>query len=135
MATRSTIWYEKDDGSLRGVYCHWDGYLSNNGQILFDNFKTIEKVQDLIENGSLSSLHENINPSTNSHTFDTPESNTCVFYKRDRGEDLSIYEAQTFQDTSKYYEEYNYFFKNNMWYVLSYDGKLKKLTQKLIDKD
>jgi hypothetical protein len=34
MGTRSTIALEFADGTVEQVYCHWDGYLSNNGKIL-----------------------------------------------------------------------------------------------------
>lgn len=29
MSTRSHICYENEDGSVKGVYCHYDGYPSN----------------------------------------------------------------------------------------------------------
>ena len=31
MATRSTISIQKNDGTIRSVYCHWDGYCEHNG--------------------------------------------------------------------------------------------------------
>lgn len=34
MATRSMIYKEQQDGTLKGIYCHWDGCLEYNGSIL-----------------------------------------------------------------------------------------------------
>lgn len=56
MATRSTIALEKKDGEIHQIYCHYDGYPQNNGQILKYDYPTIEEVEKLINGGSLSSL-------------------------------------------------------------------------------
>lgn len=72
MATRSYIGIEDQDGSVRIIYCHNDGYLEHNGRILLESYDTEEKVQALISLGNISSLG------------DTPD--TCVAYSRDRGD-------------------------------------------------
>ena len=56
MATRSTIALEFADGTVQQVYCHWDGYLDNNGKILFENYTDAFKLRELIDLGDLSSL-------------------------------------------------------------------------------
>ena len=56
MATRSTIAVEHADGTVSQVYCHWDGYLTHNGQILLDHYDTQEKAEQLVSLGSISSL-------------------------------------------------------------------------------
>ena len=56
MATRSAIGYRKPDGSVRAVYCHWDGYPSHQLPILEKHYNGIRKVQALIKPGSMSSL-------------------------------------------------------------------------------
>lgn len=38
MGTRSAIVLKREDGKYQGIYCHWDGYPSNNGKILFENY-------------------------------------------------------------------------------------------------
>jgi len=76
MSTRSRIAIEKQDGTVESIYCHFDGYLSNNGEILQNHYSTKEKMKKLIELGDISSLG------------DTPEE--TVAYHRDRGEDLNI---------------------------------------------
>ena len=56
MATRSTIAIQNDDSTVTGIYCHWDGYLSNNGQILLDHYEDEATVRALIDLGNISSL-------------------------------------------------------------------------------
>jgi hypothetical protein len=71
MATRSTISILKKDGSLRSVYCHWDGYLEGVGETLIINYKTPQQVNELIENGDISSLGLTINESEFYHKKDS----------------------------------------------------------------
>ena len=70
MATRSNIGI-KADGGYRFIYSHWDGYPSNNGDILLNNYTTDEAVNDLITGGDISSLGDNLEKT--------------IFYARDRG--------------------------------------------------
>ena len=56
MATRSTIALEFADGTVQQVYCHWDGYLEHNGEILFHHYVDPFKTRDLIDQGDISSL-------------------------------------------------------------------------------
>ena len=114
MATRSTIWL-KDENSYKGVYCHWDGYLSNNGKILLENYNTLEKVKELISFGSMSSLNTTIEK--------------CVFYNRDREEDFDDYEVYSLEEMEEFLEEYNYVFQDNKWYVLDNSEDSEELTQ------
>ena len=85
MATRSTIAVQHEDGKISQIYCHWDGYLSHNGYILQHHYNTLAQAEELVSHGSLSILAERINP-IEAHSFDKPESGTCVYYGRDRGE-------------------------------------------------
>jgi hypothetical protein len=114
MATRSTIALEYADGTVQAVYCHWDGYLSNNGQILLNYYSDPFKVRDLIDLGGFSSLCE------------TVEATAEGAYTQ-RGEDISI---DKFKDIEDYYknvsgEEYDYILSMNwegkaQWYVRHY---------------
>ena len=56
MSTRSSIAIKHEDGSIDAIYCHNDGYLTNNGVILYKNYQDPAKVQQLINLGSISSL-------------------------------------------------------------------------------
>lgn len=67
MSTRSVIAQEQGDGSIKAVYCHWDGYPSNNGKLLQEHYQDSCKVAQLIELGSLSTLGPEIGEA---HPFD-----------------------------------------------------------------
>lgn len=108
MATRSTIWYKDEEtNTYKGIYCHWDGYPSNNGSLLLHNYRTIDEVKELISMGFLSSLGKDIE--------------TCEFYHRDRNEDLNVYEVFSKDDINEYFEEYTYLFENGKWYIHDYE--------------
>lgn len=122
MATRSRIGMEMADGSVKSIYCHWDGYPSHNGSILIENYKDRKKVEALIELGSISSLSENVVPEGGEHSFASPQEGVTVAYHRDRGEkkqpariDLSV--PDFFNSDI---EEYGYLFtQEGEWLVKS----------------
>lgn len=64
MGTRSRIGYELPDHSVVSVYCHWDGYVENNGRILVEHYQNRDDVMELIDGGSMSSLRT-------THTWET----------------------------------------------------------------
>lgn len=51
MGTRSNIIYEEPTGEVLSMYCHYDGYPSHNGRILFDQYNSAEKAKALVEIG------------------------------------------------------------------------------------
>ncbi len=125
MATRSTIALEYADGTVDQIYCHWDGYLDNNGKILYKHYTDPFKVQRMMDLGDLSSLRTSVIPEPyQGHTFEAPQDEVCVFYGRDRGEDGVG--AKRFADFDAYvadhqYEEYEYILrKDGHWYVCQY---------------
>ena len=149
MATRSTIALEFADGTVQQVYCHWDGYLDNNGKILRDHYTDPFKLQRLIDLGDISSLGAEIG---DKHSFDipfkygTPEyeaeqearRNITTFYGRDRGE--SGCGARKFKDFQEYtreaqFEEYDYILRQvngkAQWFVQFYgtDGEYMTLEE------
>jgi len=116
MGTRSTIAIQNQDGSVTGIYCHWDGYLEHNGRILHDHYTTEEIVRELISLGELSSLGTNIGTK---HDFDNAPRNECNAYGRDRGE--KGVDAVTFHTWNQMLNEqrqaYNYLFvPGEGWY-------------------
>ena len=141
MATRSTIALEFADGTVGKVYCHWDGYLDNNGKILYNHYVDPFKTRDLIDLGDISSLGPNIG---RKHAFSSFEGDKAdyeaamaegctTFYGRDRGETGT--EAVYYKDYADYrancqFEEYNYILRRDgNWYVEFYgrfDGLLKE---------
>ena len=122
MATRSTIALEYADGTVGQVYCHWDGYLSNNGQILLNHYKDPFKVRALLDLGDLSSLGDGLGEQPDFN--DAANVNDCTFYGRDRGETGT--EARSYKSYADYrenaqFEEYNYILRRDgNWYVEFY---------------
>lgn len=127
MATRSTIALEYADGQVDQIYCHWDGYLSNNGEILLKHYQDPFKVQQLMALGDLSSLRPELGEQ---HSFDARyeggdvREDWCTAYGRDRGEEGVT--ARRFRDFQDYadnhqYEEYEYCLRTDgYWYVSQY---------------
>lgn len=135
MATRSRIGIVNEDGTVSSIYCHWDGYPSNNGRILVEDYTDRDKVKSLIELGAISSLSKHVAPPPlfdtenenvkrgesvlkkfglveSNHTFYNPMPGVTVAYHRDRGEDyidprVNKSLEDYFQDDN---EEYGYLF-------------------------
>lgn len=139
MSTNSTISLQHHNGSVRSIYCHWDGYPEHVGKILVENYDTIDKINALLDLGSLSSLGESTEK-PEGHTFDHPVKGYCVAYGRDRGEEDE--EAQNFTSLDEMLdynpEQYNYVFKDQ-WYVV-YDvsvdeetGDRSSVIEKVVD--
>jgi len=119
MGTRSTIALEFADGTVKQVYCHWDGYLSNNGKILQAHYMDPFKVKELVERGGMSSLESDVDG--------------CSFYT-ERGEEISVNE---YKDIAEYFaecqqEEYDYILRNvdgvATWFVRCYATNGKWVT-------
>ena len=101
MSTRSTIALEFADGSVSQVYCHFDGYLDNNGALLSQNYMDPFVVRELIDLGDFSSLRESVEE-TRSSAYS------------ERGEDI---EVRRYMNADEYFdccqqEEYDYILRN-----------------------
>jgi len=147
MATRSTIALEFADGTVQQVYCHWDGYLSNNGKILLENYSNPFKLRELIDLGDLSSLRPEIGtkhlfsslelPKEDREAYEATVENMCTFYGRDRGEQGTG--AKSFKDFADYaenfiHEEYAYILRQNgNWYVKQYSNGFELLTADMVE--
>lgn len=87
MATQSRIGIQLEDGTVKSIYCHFDGYYDGVGQELMDSYTDRAKVEKLITLGDISFLRSEIEP-TGPHSFNDPQDGVTVAYHRDRGEDL-----------------------------------------------
>jgi len=124
MATRSII-AKLDDKGVQAIYCHNDGYLSNNGKILDQHYQNEVKVDNLIAQGDASSLKDTIE--------DT------IFYHRDRGEDNK--EAVNLNNETKLLEhafescdaEVVYMFAYGSWYVYDNSNKIGNTSYQFIE--
>jgi hypothetical protein len=94
MSTRSLICRLTRDGfsepPIEGVYCHWDGYPSNNGRLLLDHYQDEEKLKRLLELGSLSFLQAEIGQKHGFGKALDEHPDWCLFYGRDREETEGI---------------------------------------------
>lgn len=60
MATRSTIGIKSEDGTIKAIYCHWDGYPEGVGVGLVENYNSKAQAEALIALGGFSSLMETL---------------------------------------------------------------------------
>ena len=86
MATRSFIGKVQQDGSIHGIYCHYDGYPEGVGATLKEHYQNPQKVDALLALGDISSLGSELGEK---HRFESPTPGWTVAYHRDRGEELS----------------------------------------------
>lgn len=137
MGTSSTIAIERADGTVAQISCHWDGFYSHNGRILLESYTTAEQVESLIALGNLSSLGPELGEA---HEFDWHCQNPaeyeklghiwCTAYGRDRGETDT--QAEIFASFPEFLEqayflEFNYIFRNGVWYTQNKFGRWDQL--------
>ena len=117
MATRSNIAMKTAAGKIVSVYCHWDGYVANNGKILLENYTDIDKIEALVALGSISSLGTAIGDKQDFDDRSTQKDEWTLFYSRDRGEQLSIQEYDDIPSWIADMEEYAYLWNGQEWLV------------------
>jgi len=129
MGTRSRIGVMHGD-NVKSVYCHWDGYLEHNGEILQKHFDSV-KANQLVALGDLSSLRPEIGTEhafgyhgtdISAEEYEEKYGEMCTFYGRDRGEENTGYKVHTtFEDFVECVEgswcEWYYIMKDGVWYV------------------
>jgi len=134
MATRSNIGIVNEDGSITGIYCHYDGYPEYVGKMLLNHYTDVDWIHMLMDLGDLSILSENMNP-TGPHSFNNPQKGVCVAYGRDRGETGT--NSRTFEDLGEYEHfgsgvDYQYLFEDGKWmYRCTYKGGWSDLTPEI----
>ena len=144
MGTRSRIGVMHGN-VVKSVYCHWDGYLEHNGEILLKHYDSV-KANELVSLGDLSSLRPEIGVEHAFSQFDTKMSseeydalygNMCTFYGRDRKETGTEWKvAHTFDEFLEQVEscwgEYYYIMKDGVWYCGSIKERETGLHRKLV---
>lgn len=138
MSTRSNICIKRKDGSFEKIYCHSDGYLEYNGQILYNYYKDEDKINNLMNLGDLSVLGYMVKPDpTIPHSFDydNRQEGVTVAYGRDRDE--SGTEKKTYKNEKEFLDsfhdtwcEYAYLYdeNNKEWLYLSIPSKNEELS-------
>jgi len=126
MATRSRIGVMLDDGTVKQVYCHFDGYIEGVGLTLIENYDTLEKAKTLISFGDMSYLRPEIS-TAEPHSFEKPVDGVTVFYGRDRGEsDVDSVTTSMDEYLSVKYSsciDYQYLFSGGQWWVYDNNDK------------
>lgn len=125
MATHCAI-CKKSGEQYKYIYVHHDGYESYMFNLLLEHYHTDELVDKLISLGDASSLSIYLDPHTDTHSFENPEPDVCVFYHRDRGEDWATTAPKI--DTLENIREqfyYTYVWEGNQWHILY--GKVEDL--------
>ena len=148
MGTRSRIGVMHGD-NVKSVYCHWDGYLEHNGEILLKHYDSA-KANQLVALGDLSSLRANIGekhafsqfelPAEEVEAFKALTEDMCTFYGRDRGEKDTEWKVavnfETFlEQGDNSGAEYYYIMRDGTWYCGdTYEsGQLSKKLTALAD--
>ena len=145
MGTRSTIALEFADGTVQQVYCHWDGYLENNGRILQEHYSDPFKLRDLIDLGDISSLKTTVGTKHAFSQFEVPMDGEAydklygdmtTFYGRDRGEKgVAAKQFKSYADyvANHQYEEYEYILRNvdgkAVWFVADHSDRYVTLAE------
>lgn len=118
MSTNATISVKTDDGTIKIINNHWDGYPSYLGYMLRDYYDTQELAEALVNLGDVSIVCESID-CPEGHTFQTPVDGYSIFYGRDRG-DIHC-EVRTVTKISigaaRRYTAFNYHWNGNGWYI------------------
>lgn len=113
MSTRSQIGILNKDGSVDSIWCHWDGYPSNNGAILLDKYTKVKDIRALLAGGDIESLNRPYERRGNNGP--THSANVKEFLNIDG------------------WQEYFYLFKGRKWYVSTGNKDLRfvPLTRKM----
>lgn len=145
MSTNSIIAKQYEDGTIKSIYCHWDGYYEYNGYLLNKYYPFDFKVEALLDLGDISSLGATLYPSpiVEKYGFDyfaneefrkltekerdgyVSEGYLNLYttsYVRDRGEDAPANKHDSFADFLEYlkkedFVKYVYLFKDGEWYA------------------
>lgn len=131
MATRCYIGLEGLDGTVRYVYCHWDGYPSETGRILQEDWQSYTLVYNMINKGNMSYLGRNLGD-TNFYCKegDPNEEDEGARYCKD----VNAYSATA----PDYLIEYIYLFKNigtgYSWFLWEPDKKTWEPLQQVLDR-
>lgn len=103
------------DGSIKAVYCHFDGYPSGVGVDLLTYFNTFEKALELVDGGSIESI-----------SYGT--------IKRFPNTEDEPYIHPNLNDFMSYCEDYMYLFLDNRWIMVDHvhDNKIQGVVINLI---
>ena len=121
MATRCAIGFINDENKIIAKYSHYDGYPEYTGAMLNEFYSDDNRVKEMVMLGDQSVLMKEYIPTSDDHSFETPEKDVTVFYGRDRGE-TRVEPRGPFNDILEFVEhylsagcEYFYLWDGNEW--------------------
>lgn len=123
MGTRSNIGATQEDGTIKVIYCHWDGYPEGVGAVLTEHYTEPAKVQALLNLGDISSLSgtevENVESYAKRGETDTE---ARIYFTREEWlkdiEDSGVEFLYIFEDSYGGGYEWNYFPVSHRWTLL-----------------
>lgn len=127
MSTTSSINLVNEDGTIKSIYCHFDGDLRWVGRKLSKNYNTKELLNSLLELGDLIVLGTTIavNKESKNWTWDTidkiqPTEEECICLKDCKDTKPGEAEYREFGSFDEFLysgwvQDYNYFFDGTSW--------------------
>ncbi len=151
MCTSRIAVLQKEDGSVKSVYCRHSGNLSGfgAGQTLLTHYDTYERANALVALGKLQWVCQYLDPlpeaphayslnrTIKTHSMRSPQLDVTIAYHRE-GKRKFRQQIDTSVESfykNEHFEEYNYLFMNEQWYVKNInftDGEWVVLTEELI---
>ena len=127
MSTRAQIGYMSDDGKVRAIYNHADGYVMGLGRMLVENYNSHILANALIDMGNVLGVEKLLNPPSNrAHGYEPARwhKDTCVFFHRDRRDAWDDNKPERYKTieaweayASEAWEDYMYCWMFGAWYV------------------
>lgn len=135
MSTHSRIACQHPDGSIKSIYCHYDGYPSHNGKLLIEYWNNHEKAEALMSLGNLVMLGKTLGERLDHEKIEADlRSNACKAYGRDKeknGQDAISH--PNIDKLIQCYETYVYLYTDNRWYIFCDYEDQKGEWRELID--
>lgn len=126
MSTHSRIGIINPDGTIRSIYCHFDGYPEGVGLALSNGYTDVDKINKLLDLGDISCIGPE--PESKSEYWDFDFSSPyreCTRAYRDRGEDCPAYIDENEENFWSRNTEYKYLFYPELkeWKVIGPYGR------------
>lgn len=123
MSTRSRIAMVYEDGTVKSIYCHFDGYPSGVGKTLNKYYTDPEKVKALMELGDISALGITTEHKPEDWKNWYTENERCVIYRDDGEENTDALEFASLKDYIAWLkggnldQEFFYLFDSGKWWL------------------
>ena len=118
MSTNCHIGLMHEDNTIDAIYCHWDGYPSYVGRILYKYYNNPEDITKLLSLGDISTLREDVKDTYN--------------YDDDKG-------PTNYKTINKFIHacrlDYTYLYMKGKWFYRRRGDSLMMLTEESIKLD